>query len=232
MSWIVGIIIAIVCIAEVIYTLGSKHGHAKARRELKEFRDILLQRRDEIFKKHAAAIAYHDKIVAQSDKLLAEAQSKANNAYADKEQSLRSMIDMTISSHPNNYYLASVLLDVEETILTRELDDLSNTAPKTASAIKKKFNEKARQWRLESRLYKYQTLFYESLFPDLKEYSTQEGDTEKQEVHSSDWLPEEEYRRLSFEQKQERAQRALDRYVAGSNPPFHIRPRFQLFSRR
>ena len=104
MSWSVGIIIAIVCIAEVIYTLGSKHGHAKARRELKEFRDILLQRRDEIFKKHAAAIAYHDKIVAQSDKLLAEAQSKANNAYADKEQSLRSMIDMTISSHPNNYY--------------------------------------------------------------------------------------------------------------------------------
>lgn len=190
---------------------------------------MLLQRRDEIFKKHAAAIAYHDKIVAQSVKLLSEAQSRASNAYADKEQSLRSIIDTTISSHPDNHYISSVLLDVEETILTRELDDLSYRAPKTASAIEKKFNEKARQWRLDSRLYKYQTLFYESLFPDLKEYSMQEGNPEKQEVHSSDWLPEEEYRKLSFEQKQERAQRALDRYVAGSKSKWEVGRDYELY---
>ena len=230
MSWIVGIIVAIVCIAEVIYTLGSKHGHAKARRELKDFRTLLLLRRDEIFKKHADATAYHDKVVAQSDKLLAEAQSKASNAYADKEQSLRSIIDTTISSHPDNHYLASVLLDAEETILGRRLYDLSNTAPKTASAIKKKFNEKARQWRLESRLYKYQTLFYESLFPDLKEYSAQEGNPEKQDIsHSSDWLPEVEYQKLSYEQKQERAQRALDRYVAGPKSKWEVGRDYELY---
>ena len=229
MSWIVGIIIAIVCIAEALYTFGSKHGHAKALRELKDFRAMLLLRRDEIFKKHEAAIAYHDKIVAQSDKLLAEAESKASHAYADKEQSLRSIITIATSLHPDNHYLSSVLLDAEETILGRRLYDLSNTAPETASAIKKKFNEKARQWRLESRLYKYQTLFYESLFPDLKEYSTQEGNPEKQEVHSSDWLPEEEYRRLSFEQKQERAQRALDRYVAGSKSKWEVGRDYELY---
>ena len=230
MSWIVGIIIAIVCIAEALYTFGSKHGHAKALRELKDFRAMLLLRRDEIFKKHEAAIAYHDKIVAQSDKLLAEAESKASHAYADKEQSLRSIITIATSLHPDNHYLSSVLLDAEETILGRRLYDLSNTAPKTASAIKKKFNEKARQWRLESRFYKYQTLFYESLFPDLSEYAVGEVEAEeKREVHPSDWLPDDEYQKLSDIQKLERAQIALDRYVSGQKSKWEVGRDYELY---
>jgi len=238
-------IVVVLCI--ILFALGlyfgNWFGRDSALSELKDYRKMLLQKRDLIFKKLADATAHHNKIVAQSKKILSEAEwkeleakyklredeDKARNAYANKEQSIRSIINTTISSHPNNCYVSSVLLDAEETILDKELDDLSDRAPGTAGAIKKKFNEKARQWRLEARYYKFQTLFYESLFPDLKEYSIQEGNPEKPVVHSSDWLPEEEYRNLSYEEKQERAQRALDRYVAGPKSNWEVGRDYELY---
>ena len=198
------VVLCVIFFAVGLY-FGNGFGRTKALSELKDYRKMLRQRRDEIFKKLADATAYHNKTMTQAKTILFEAEYKAKNAYANKEQSIRSLINTTISSHPNNCYVSSVLLDAEEVILNKELDDLDYRGPKTVSAIKKKFNEKARQWRLESRLYKFQTLFYESLFPDLKEYSIQEGNPEKPVVHSSDWLPEAEYRKLSYEEQQERA---------------------------
>lgn len=222
------VVLCVIFFAVGLY-FGNGFGRTKALSELKDYRKMLRQRRDEIFKKLADATAYHNKTMTQAKTILFEAEYKAKNAYANKEQSIRSLINTTISSHPNNCYVSSVLLDAEEVILNKGLDGLDYRGPKTVSAIKKKFNEKARQWRLEARYYKFQTLFYESLFPDLKEYSIQEGNPEKQEVHDPDWLPEAEYRKLSYEEKQERAQRALDRYVAGPKSNWEVGRDYELY---
>ena len=162
--------------------------------------------------------------------MLSAAKAKAASALADEWQAIRNISRELQSAHPDNQYIATVLTDAEETVLDKKLYNLWDRASCTASYIKKKFNEHAKQWRLESRLYKYQAQLYESLFPDLSEYAVGEVDAEeKREVHPSDWLPDEEYQKLSDIQKLERAQIALDRYVSGPKSKWEVGRDYELY---
>lgn len=224
MLW--AILTTILCAGIIGAAIGNQYGRAKVRKELKDFRLTLLLRKAEIQTRLTEA----NRTISTANAMLSAAKAKAASALADEWQAIRSISHELQSAHPDNQYIATVLTDAEETVLDKKLYNRWDRASCTASYIKKKFNEHARQWRLESRLYKYQTQLYESLFPDLSEYAVGEVDAEeKRKVHPSDWLPDEEYQKLSDIQKLERAQIALDRYVSGPKSNWEVGRDYELY---
>lgn len=161
---------------------------------------------------------YHNK------RLLAEAY------YLNQLKDIKLIVEEVLKSNPNNEYIANILTDASSFILYNKMSDLKYKAPSTAAAIKKKFNEQARQWQIDARKYKYQVLLYESLFPSLSEFEIQEKipDTEENKK-PIDWLPEEEYRKLTDEQKNERCQKSLERYIKGSKSKWEVGRDYELY---
>ena len=236
MLW--AILTTVICVAITGAVFGNQYGRAKARLELENFRQQLVKIRAELIfnlssakTKRAEAVAYHASAVDRAKRLIGEAEFKAANAYKDKEKSIRSIARAVVESHPNNFYIATVLSETLDAVLNESIDRIfeQRNAPKTAAAIKKTFNEHARQWRLEARAYKYQALLYQSLFPKLDEYAEPLEVDRPREPHPSDWLPEEEYRMLTDEEKIARAQRSLDRYVNGPKSNWEVGRDYELY---
>ena len=150
------------------------------------------------------------------------------------------LIDSAVAKHPDNYYIASSLTLVKEAVIERLTNEIlsrygwtaSSTATKAINAITKKFNETAKQWHNEALYYKCQTELYESLFPQLLEYSTIENEDKgavgalESRNSERDWLTKEEYATLSHREK---SQLALDRYITSSKTKWQVGRDFELF---
>ena len=158
---------------------------------------------------------------------LKEAKIKFDEAYSEKEyllheyeKEIRAIAQTCVSSHPNNAYIAEVWNGTCEAVICDIIHDLEwRGSEKTAKRIEKKFNSSARQWQYEAKYYKLQTLLYESLFPELLDYTTDESDHSvsppiPERTSESDWLSDEEWHQLS---PTEKSQRALDLYIASPN---------------
>ena len=182
----------------------------------KQKEEIRQQLKTEMFEE--ANKIYHNK------RLLAEAY------YLNQLKDIKLIVEEVLKSNPNNEYIANILTDASSLILYNKMSYLSHKAPSTAAAIKKKFKEQARQWQIDARKYKYQVLLYESLFPSLSEFEIQEKIPETEENKKPiDWLPEEEYRKLTDEQKNERCQKSLERYIKGSKSKWEVGRDYELY---
>ena len=229
-------LVALLVVLAIGLYIGNKYGRVQVRNELREFRLMLLNRKSEIEAKFKAATKKFSEAEAnflsvrlKAEKLLSDAREKADNAFAAKELSVRSLAAEVAKSHPDNHYISAVLTDAIETLMDEKLTMLLDNAPKTASYIKKKFNERARQWQLDARKYKYQVLLYESMFPKLEDYAILDESPQEQPARPSDWLSDEEYNKLTDIQKLERAQVSLDRYVKGPKSKWEVGRDYELY---
>ena len=151
--------------------------------------------------------------------------------YKEKFAVINNIINETCKANPNNAYLATVLSDASIVLLEEELDSLINRARpaiSTAEYIRKKFNERARQWQFEARKYKYQTLLYESMYPSLSKF-VQEDQPLESLSKPIDWIPEKEYKKLSEEQKIGLMQNYLDKYISGKKSKWEVGRDYELY---
>ena len=169
----------------------------------------------------ALADSYSKTVRGQAQKLLDEARAKADNALADKERQLVSIVNTAQSSHPDNHYISAVLTDCILELMEKHLtmQGVDWSAPVTAEKMRKSLSGQTRQWHYEAKYYKLQTLLYESLFPELLEYSDKDSADDAtppvpEKTTERDWLSDDEYARLSSTEK---SQLALDRYIASHN---------------
>lgn len=185
--------------------------------------------------------SYNDKLIEiEKEKIRINDEFKKAKKQMMEEfgDSVQTSIKTAIESNPNNAYIATTLTSIEESVIKRINVYIKNeykyrapqTATKTIAAIEKKFNERAKQWRFDSIYYKNQTALYESLFPQLLEYSTLE-DLEaefiaKEKTSESDWLTEEEYISLS---RLEKSQHAFNNYVKSDKSKWQIGRDYELF---
>lgn len=188
----------------------------------------------ERFAARMSAIQYREELEKKlrdevRSELHAEAHKFTDDIYDRKAIVVKSLIQNALSEHPDNKHLAAVLSDAEDVLLDKQLEDLWNRAPGTANYIKKKFDERAKQWLLEARQYKYQTLLYESMFPKLADYALIDEHSSKPQSRSSDWLSDEEYEKLTDAQKLERAQASLEYYIKGSKSKWEVGRDYELY---
>jgi len=200
-------------------------------RKISESEAEVSSKLDQAIKMKLAADEYASSMRRQAMDTLHRAKEQAKNAYVLQEEELRLIERSCTSSHPNNAYIAEVWNGTYEAIVHDIVHDLEWRAEKTAERIERKFNSSARQWQYESKYYKLQTLLYESLFPELLDYATDESDhrlspAAPEKSAEEDWLSDEEWDRLCSTKK---SQLALDRYIASHKSKWQIGRDYELF---
>ena len=161
-------------------------------------------------------------------------------ALNELNQEINKLLESAISDHPSNAYIAGVLTMISETLAAKAIAAINEkykcqapiTASKAIHAIHKKFNESVKQWHYEAIYYKFQTALYESLFPQLLEYSTIGNNSDGNMLPATtktteyDWLSNEEYATLSSRKK---SQLALDRYIQSPKSKWQVGRDYELF---
>ena len=161
-------------------------------------------------------------------------------ALNELNQEINKLLESAISDHPSNAYIAGVLTMISETLAAKAIAEINEkykcqapiTASKAIHAIHKKFNESVKQWHYEAIYYKFQTALYESLFPQLLEYSTIGNNSDGNMLPATtktteyDWLSNEEYATLSSRKK---SQLALDRYIQSPKSKWQVGRDYELF---
>lgn len=161
--------------------------------------------------------------------LTEEARAYADKLYNEKIADFKKILDGVCAAHPDNHYISTVLTDATEILLDEGLTEYWGRAPATAHYIKKKFNDRARQWQLDAHQYKYQVMLYESMFPKLEDYALVSEQPSEHPEHPSDWLPDKEYSKLTDLQKLERAQVSLERYIKGPKSKWEVGRDYELY---